>query len=133
MCGTSSKYLPKTPDDGVNVNLEFKNIQDSPELNSYLRTRRDHISLLRTTTEVKNELLKPANSKNTDNLQQIDLYPKGRQYINDDEYLLIMKDIINLSLVLDDIEQTGFLPFHQRTALHATYHGLHKKLTARAR
>jgi hypothetical protein len=34
-----------------------------------------------------------------DSFQPIDQYPKGRLLINDDEYLAVIKDMFNLSLV----------------------------------
>lgn len=31
----------------------------------------------------------------------------GRQYLQDEDYLLILRDLLNLSNILDDMEQTG--------------------------
>jgi hypothetical protein len=34
-------------------------------------------------------------------------YPKAHQLLNDEDYLFILRDMLNLSAVLDDMEFTG--------------------------
>jgi hypothetical protein len=41
-------------------------------------------------------------------ITQADMYPKARSLINDEEYLYILRDMFNLSNVLDDMEFTGW-------------------------
>jgi hypothetical protein len=35
------------------------------------------------------------------------MYPKAHQLLHDEDYLLILRDMLNLSAVLDDMEFTG--------------------------
>lgn len=46
----------------------------------------------------------------TETIQPVDLYPKGRQFLQDEDYLSVLRDLLNLSNILDDMEQTGELP-----------------------
>lgn len=73
------------------------------EINNYIRQRREHITFYTTTQDVRAELLRSV----APGINQADMYPKARQLINDEEYLYILRDMFNLSNVLDDMEFTG--------------------------
>lgn len=73
------------------------------EINNYIRQRREHITFYTTTQDVRAELLRSI----APGINQADMYPKARQLINDEEYLYILRDMFNLSNVLDDMEFTG--------------------------
>jgi hypothetical protein len=73
------------------------------EINNYVRQRREHITFFSTTQDVRSELLRSV----APGITQADMYPKARQLISDEEYLYILRDMFNLSNVLDDMEFTG--------------------------
>jgi hypothetical protein len=53
--------------------------------------------------------------------QPVDQYPKGRQFLNDEDYMGILRDLLNLSNILDDMEQTGIVSYSNRTQYYALY------------
>lgn len=73
------------------------------EINNYVRQRREHITFFTTTQDVRVEVLRSV----APGITQADMYPKARQLISDEEYLYILRDMFNLSNVLDDMEFTG--------------------------
>jgi hypothetical protein len=85
--------------------MEFRFVQEPfiSEINNYIRQRREHITFYTTTHDVRAELLRSV----APGITQADMYPKARQLINDEEYLYILRDMFNLSNVLDDMEFTG--------------------------
>lgn len=111
--------------------MEFKYVSEPylSEISSYIRQRREHIVLYKTTVDVKNELLRHV----TDHIQSVDSYPKGRQMLADEEYLLIIKDMFNLSVVLDDMELTGCIPYYNRGHYYNVYSKLYRMLVAKAK
>jgi hypothetical protein len=56
------------------------------EITNYVR-QRGCISLYLTTADVRAELTRNV----SETLQQVDMYPKGRQFLHDEEYLAVMK------------------------------------------
>jgi hypothetical protein len=79
--------------------------------------------------QVKGEVLRNV----WDHMQPVDLLPKGRQLVNDDEYLSILKDMFNLSNILDDMEQTGWIPYHTRGHYYNVYSRLYRMLSTKAK
>lgn len=111
--------------------MEFKHVPEPQlsELNNYVRQRREHIQFYNTTADVKTELLKNV----LEQTQPIDSYPKGRQFVNDEDYLLILRDLLNLSNILDDMELTGTIPYQIRSQYYNLYGKLYRLLFQRAK
>ena len=95
----------------------FRNIPEPQvsELANYVRQRREHVVLYMTTADVRTEITRNV----TERTQPVDQYPKGRQFLQDEEYLTILRDILNLSNILDDMEQTGWVPYQNRSAYYS--------------
>lgn len=129
MCGTKHKYLPK--EEVPDPVMDFKYIPEPQlsELVSYMRQRRDHLAYYNTTADTRAEVIRNV----TEQVQPIDQYPKGRQFLNDDEYMSILKDLLNLSNILDDMEQTGIVAYPNRTQYYALYSKLFRMLLAKAK
>ena len=111
--------------------LELKTVTEPQrsELLSYAWQRREHLNLFMTPADVKSEMTRQVMEK----LQQIDLYPRGRQLIDkDEEYVIILRDLLNLGVILDDMEQTGWVPYSHRTAYYNLYAKIYRALTTRA-
>ena len=119
-CGTKQKYLPNeeaaATTDSQPV-MDFKHVAEPnlSELTSYVRQRREHVVIYATTADVRAEVTRNV----TDRIQPIDQYPKGRQLLHDEEYVLILRDLLNLSNILDDMEQTGWVPYQNRSAYYS--------------
>jgi hypothetical protein len=111
--------------------MEFKHVPEPQlsELLSYVRQRRDHIHCFHTTADVRAELIKNI----TDQVQPVDSYPKGRQHVGDDEYVLVIRDMLNLSNILDDMEQTGWVPYQNRSQYYNLYCKLHRLLIGKVK
>ena len=94
--------------------MNFRHIPEPQlgELVNYTRQRQDQVVMLASTADVRNEITRNV----TDRIQPVDQYPKGRQFLQDEDYLLILKDLLNLSNILDDMEQTGFVPYQKRSS-----------------
>ena len=94
--------------------MDFRHIPEPHlgELAYYLRQRRDNVVILATTEDVRTEITK-------NGLQPVDQYPKGRLFLNDEDYMMILRDLLNLSNILDDMEQTGFVPYTNRTSYYS--------------
>jgi hypothetical protein len=126
------RYLPKddtmTETDTI---VEFKHVPEpqQTELLNYVRQRREHITIYLSTADVKAELGRSV----MDNMTLADLYPKGRQMMGDEDYLLILRDLLNLSSILDDMEQTGWVPYPSRTQFFNLYTRTYRKLLQEAR
>lgn len=73
------------------------------EIHNYIRQRRENIAFFTTTSAVRAELAREL----AGNMKVGDLYPKSSVLKDDEEYLLILRDMFNLSNVLDDMEFTG--------------------------
>lgn len=99
------------------------------EINNYIRQRREHITFYTTTQDVRAELLRSV----APGITQADMYPKARQLINDEEYLYILGDMFNLSNVLDDMEFTGCIPYHNRGHFYNCYSRLYRLLLQKAK
>lgn len=129
LCRCGNKYLPK--EHSSDTVMEFKHVPEPQlsELGNYVRQRREQILFYSTTADVKAELLKNV----TEQTQPIDSYPKGRQYVNDEEYLLIVRDLLNLSNILDDMEMTGTIPYQIRSQYYNLYGKLYRLLFQRAK
>lgn len=110
--------------------VEFKHVPEplKGELASYVRQRKEHVTVLTTTADVRVEVTKNVMER----LQPIDLYPKGRQLLGDEEYVLILKDLLNLGNILDDMEQTGWVPYQNRIAYNNLYGKVYRLLAAKA-
>ena len=115
----SAKYHPDQKQSETVLNMEFRHVPEPQvsELANYVRQRREHVVIpsLATTSDVRAEITRNV----TERTQPIDQYPKGRQFLNDEEYLLILKDLLNLSNILDDMEQTGWVPYANRSAYYS--------------
>ena len=111
--------------------MDFKYIPEPQlsELVSYMRQRRDHLVYYNTTADTRAEVIRNV----TEQVQPIDQYPKGRQFLNDDEYMSILKDLLNLSNILDDMEMTGIVAYPNRTQYYALYSKLYRMLLAKAK
>lgn len=48
--------------------------------------------------------------------------------MQDEDYLSVLKDMLNLSNILDDMEQTGYVPYPNRTQYYNTYSKLYRQL-----
>jgi hypothetical protein len=68
----------------------------------------------------------------TETIQPVDQYPKGRQFLQDEDYLSVLRDLLNLSNILDDMEQTGWVPYANRTQYYNMYSKLYRSLLQRA-
>lgn len=114
--------------------MDFQHVPEPylTELTSYARQRRDQLILYSTLDATRSELLR--NVIANDSLQQkhIDRYPRGRQLIHDDEYVLVIRDLLNLSSILDDIEQGSHVPYQTRTQYYNLYAKLYRLATMRA-
>lgn len=127
MCFRNSR----PPLDDLEQHMEFKYVQEPylTEISQYIWQRREHLQLFATVADVKAELLRNV----TDNLQPIDSYPRGRQLINDDDYVMVIRDMFNLSTVLDDMEMTGAVAYHQRSHYYQVYSKLYRMLVAHSK
>jgi len=127
-CGTQQKYLPK--EEAVDPIMEFKHVPEPQlsELINYVRQRREHVVIYMTTADIKTEVTRNV----TEQIQPIDQYPKGRQFLQDEDYLLILRDLLNLSNILDDMEQTGWVPYQNRSAYYGQYSKLYRLLMNKA-
>ena len=126
---TSSK--PEMTHVDTQPKLELKTVTEPQrsELLSYAWQRREHLNLFMNPADVKSEMTRQVMEK----LQQIDLYPRGRQLIEkDEEYFFILRDLLNLGVILDDMEQTGWVPYSHRTAYYNLYAKIYRALTTRA-
>ncbi|KAF5838516.1 hypothetical protein DUNSADRAFT_2714 [Dunaliella salina] len=113
------------------VAADFKHMPEPilQEITNYVKQRGSAILLYPTLADVRAELLRNVN----ESIQQVDIYPKGRQMLNDDEYMAVMKDLLNLSNILDDMEQTGVVPYTSRTQYYNLHSKLHRLLIAKAK
>lgn len=111
--------------------MDFRYIPEPclSELNNYVQQRKAHIHCYVTLADVKSELLRNV----TEQIQPVDSYPKGRQFLQDEEYLSVLKDMFNLSNVLDDLEQTGAFPHHTRGQYYNVYTRLYRMLLSKAK
>lgn len=107
--------------------MEFSHIPEPQlsELVSYMRQRREHLIYFNTTADVRAEVTRHV----TEQIQPVDQYPKGRQFLADEEYMQILKDLLNLSNILDDMEQTGLVPYQSRTQYYAIYSRLYRMVS----
>lgn len=99
--------------------MDFRHIPEPQlgELANYVRQRREHVVLLGTTADVRTEITRNV----TERVQPVDQYPKGRQFLQDEEYLTVLRDLLNLSNILDDMEQTGWVPYQNRSAYYSEF------------
>lgn len=128
-CGTKSKYQPKE-EAVTSPYMEFTHISEPhvSELENYVKQRREHVQIYSSIADVRAKLMRNV----TESLQLIDQYPKGRQFLQDDEYMLILRDLLNLSNILDDMEQTGWVPYQNRTPYYNLYSKLYRLLMSKA-
>lgn len=128
MCWRKNKHPPL--DDLAPV-MEFKYVPDPylSEINNYVRQRREHLTFYSTLQDVRSELTRII----CNDVQPVDMYPKGRQLITDDDYVYILRDMFNLSHVLDDMEQTACIPYHNRGHYYNVYSRLYRMLVAKAK
>jgi len=124
ICGTGRKYLPKEEAPAPCVDFTHLSEPHLADLVAYLNQRRVHVKHFASLPDVRTELTR----KVTDQFQLIDQYPKGRQNLNNDEYVSILKDMLNLSALLDDMEQTGLIPYLNRTPFYNMYAKLFRLL-----
>ncbi|MEW5306581.1 MAG: hypothetical protein WDW38_007882 [Sanguina aurantia] len=133
-CFTSKKqnYLPRediaTP---TTVVMDFKHVPEPllSELVAYVLQRKEHITYYATAADIRTEVTKNV----TEQRQPIDQYPKGRQFLHDDDYCLVLKDLLNLSNILDDMELTGSVPYQSRTLYYNMYCKLYRVLLNKAK
>lgn len=127
------RYLPKgeeTVETSSNL-MDFKHVPEPQlsELSNYMRQRREHVVIYLTNDDIRNEITRNI----SDQIQAVDQYPKGRQFLQDDDYLSILRDLLNISNILDDMELTGWVPYQNRTAYYACYSKLYRMLQAKAK
>lgn len=131
-CGTKQKYLPNEEVSAVDQQpvMDFKHVEEPQltELTNYVRQRREHIVILVSTAEVRTELTRNV----TERTQPVDQYPKGRQFLGDEDYVLILRDLLNLSNILDDMEQTGYVPYKNLSLYYSQYSKLYRMLINKA-
>ncbi|KAL6749004.1 hypothetical protein V8C86DRAFT_2862149 [Haematococcus lacustris] len=137
---SSKRYLPKEeqPRPGneqlslpqVAAGMEWTHIPEPQltELANFVRQRREHIVIFQTTADVKAELMRNV----TENIQIVDLYPAGRAMMNDEEYLVILRDLLNLSNCLDLMEQVS-TPYASMKQYFNIYGKVFRLLQATAR
>ncbi|GFH26685.1 predicted protein [Haematococcus lacustris] len=92
------------------------------ELANFVRQRREHIVIFQTTADVKAELMRNV----TENIQI------GRAMMNDEEYLVILRDLLNLSNCLDLMEQVS-TPYASMKQYFNIYGKVFRLLQATAR
>jgi hypothetical protein len=114
--------------------MEFKHVPEPylSEIQSYVRQRREYVTLFSDLDDVRSELLRSL-TPGQPPLHPVDMYPKARQLITDDEYIGILRDMFNLSNVLDDMEHTGCIPYQNRGHYYNVYSRLYRMLVARAK
>ena len=124
------RYLPKE-EDAADPIMEFKHVPEPQlsELSNYVRQRREHVVIYLTSADTRAEITRNV----TEQIQPVDQYPKGRQFLNDEEYLAILRDMLNLSNILDDMEQTGWVPYQNRTQYYNLYSKLYRMLLNKAK
>lgn len=66
-------------------------------------------------------------------MQPVDQYPRGRTMLADEDYAGILRDLLNLSSILDDMELSGTIPYHSRTPYYAQYSRLYRMVSCPAR
>lgn len=111
--------------------MEFRFVQEPylSEINNYIRQRREHITFFATAQDVRSELLRTV----APGISPADMYPKAHQLMNDEDYLMILRDMFNLSNVLDDMEHTGCIPYHNRGHYYNVYSRLYRMLLQKAK
>jgi hypothetical protein len=111
--------------------MELKYVPEpyATEIINYLRQREKHITLFSSAADVRKELQRTV----FESYRQIDTYPKGQVLINDDEYVAVLKDMLNLSLILDDMEITGAIPYLNKGNYYNVYSRLYKLLVSKAK
>lgn len=62
-------------------------------------------------------------------MQPVDQYPRGRAMLADEDYARILRDLLNLSNILDDMELSGTIPYHSRTPYYAQYSRLYRMVS----
>eukprot|EP00879_Flechtneria_rotunda_P001615 GHRR01001775.1.p1 GENE.GHRR01001775.1~~GHRR01001775.1.p1 ORF type:complete len:134 (+),score=23.06 GHRR01001775.1:544-945(+) len=126
-------WRPKShpPLDDLAPGMEFRFVQEPylSEINNYIRQRQEHIKFFTTTQDVRAELLRTV----APGITPADMYPKAHQLVKDDDYLLILRDMFNLSSVLDDMEHTGTVPYHIRGHYYNVYSRLYRMLLQKAK
>mmetsp|Transcript_1813 Transcript_1813/g.4803 ORF Transcript_1813/g.4803 Transcript_1813/m.4803 type:complete len:140 (-) Transcript_1813:525-944(-) len=127
-CGTKDKYVTK--EDIPESSMNFRHVAEPhlSELGNYLRQRHEHVVVYASTADIRAEVTRNV----TERTQPIDQYPKGRQFLGDEDYLTILRDLLNLSNILDDMEQTGWVAYQNRSAYYNQYSRLYRMLMARA-
>ncbi|GAX84097.1 hypothetical protein CEUSTIGMA_g11520.t1 [Chlamydomonas eustigma] len=115
-CGSSEEKYQSKGAEVVKPLMDFRHIPEPQvtELANYVKQRKEHLTALATTSDVRTEITKNI----TERTQPVDQYPKGRQFLQDEEYLLILRDLLNLSTILDDMEQTGWVPYQNRSTYY---------------
>ncbi|KAG1666839.1 hypothetical protein FOA52_009463 [Chlamydomonas sp. UWO 241] len=126
--GTSDKYTPKEEAPEPSMNFRYVPEPALSELGNYVRQRREHVVIFTSTADVRAEITRNV----TERSQPIDQYPKGRQFLGDEEYLTILRDLLNLSNILDDMEQTGWVPYQNRSSYYNQYSRLYRMLMSKA-
>lgn len=131
LCWRPSHRLPL---DDLAAGMEFKHVGEPylKDIQQYVRQRQEHLHFYGDLQGVRAELLRQLTPSQPP-LQAVDLYPKARQLINDDEYVSILRDMLNLSTVLDDMEQTGTIPYAIRGHYYNVYSKLYRMLAAKAK
>lgn len=114
-CGTKDKYVPTEDVPDTNMNFRYVPEPQLSELGNYVRQRREHVVIFSSTADVRAEVTRNV----TERSQPIDQYPKGRQFLADEDYLTILRDLLNLSNILDDMEQTGWVPYQNRNSYYS--------------
>jgi hypothetical protein len=129
-CGNSEEKYQTKGEEVVEHLMDFRHIPEPQvnELANYVRQRKEHVAILATTSDVRTEITKNI----TERTQFVDQYPKGRQFLQDEEYLLILRDLLNLSTILDDMEQTGWVPYQNRSTYYNQYGKLYRMLLNKA-
>eukprot|EP00798_Chlamydomonas_sp_ICE-L_P014147 gene14147-20110_t len=121
-CGGApeQRYSPKEEVvESSSTVMDFKHIPEPQlsELTNYMRQRREHVTIYLTNDDIRAEITRNV----TEHIQQVDHYPKGRQFLQDDD-----------DLDKDDKELTGLVPYQNRTAYHACYSKLYRMLQTKA-
>ena len=111
--------------------VEFANVPEPllADLLKYVKYRKEHLRFYQSLSDVRAELLRNI----TDQIQPIDAYPKGRHFLTDDDYVSVLRDMFNLSVVLDDMEQTGGVSHGHRAPYYNQYSRLYRLLASKAK
>lgn len=83
--------------------------------------------------QIKSHHLTIFNAVDNVERRQVDLLPRGSAFVNDEEYLTILRDLLNLNTVLDDMEQSGMVPYSSRGHYYNAYSAIYRLLISKSK